>query len=52
MSAIDNDSIHVGRCIKKECGFGNVIKFGSANCIEIGYSSSAQGFQVSGIVLR
>ena len=52
MSTIDNDSIHVGQCIKIECGFGKVLKYGSANCIKIGYSSSAQGFQESGIVLR
>ena len=52
MSRIDNDSIHVGQCIKIECGFGKVLKYGSANCIKIGNSSSAQGLQESGIVLR
>ena len=50
MSTIGNDSIHVGQCNKIECGFGNVLGYGSAQGIKIGYSS-AQCFKVSGIVL-
>ena len=50
MLTIGNDSIPVGQCNKRECGFGNVSRYGSAQGMEIGHSS-AQCFKVSGIVL-
>ena len=40
MSTIDNDSIQVGQCIKIELGFGNVLRYGPAQCIEIRFGSS------------
>ena len=46
-----NDSIHIWPCFKIECGFSNVLRYGSAEGLEIGYSS-AQCIKVSSIVLR